>query len=160
MKHLATLLIVAVLTSVACGSTSTSTNVAPSPVRCEAAATPNPSAFPASGGSGNLVVSSARECSWSASTQTAWISLGPPTNGQGDGSVRYTVAPNPAASARRGTVVLGSTSVEITQEPATCRFELDRRSFELGADEGTATVNVEAATGCAWTAKAAVSWLS
>jgi hypothetical protein len=160
MKHLATLLIVAVLTSIACGSTSTSTNVAPSPVRCEAAATPTPSAFPASGGSGNLVVSSARECSWSASTQTAWISLGPPTNGQGDGSVRYTVAPNPAASARRGTVVLGSTSVEITQEPATCRFELDRRSFELAAGEGTGTVNVEAATGCAWTAKAAVSWLS
>jgi hypothetical protein len=160
MKHFAPLLIVAVLTSVACGSTSTSTNVAPSPARCEAAATPNPSAFPASGGSGNLVVSSARECSWSASSETAWISLGAPANGQGDGSVRYTVAPNPAGTPRRGTVVLGSKSIEITQEPATCRFELDRRSFELAVDPGTATVNVEAPAGCAWTAKAGASWIT
>jgi hypothetical protein len=160
MKHFAPLLIVAVLTSIACGSTSTSTNVAPSPARCEAAATPNPSAFPASGGSGNLVVSSARECSWSASSETAWIALGVPANGQGDGSVRYTVAPNPAATPRRGTVVLGSKSIEITQEPATCRFELDRRSFELAGSDGTATVNVAAAAGCAWTAKAGASWIT
>ena len=160
MKHFAILLAVAALTSIACGSTSTSTDVAPSPVRCEAAATPNPSAFPAGGGNGNLVVSSARECSWSASSQAAWITLGAPTNGQGDGSVRYTVAPNPAASARRGTLVLDSKSVEISQEPATCRFELDWRSFELAAGEGTATVNVEAATGCAWTAKAGSSWIT
>jgi hypothetical protein len=160
MKHLAPLLIVAVLTSIACGSTSTSTNVAPSPVRCEAAATPNPSAFPASGGSGNLVVSSARECSWSASSDSAWISLGPPTNGQGDGSIRYTVAPNPTASARRGTVVLGSKSIEITQEPATCRFELGRRAFELAADDGTVTLTIETAAGCAWTAKAGASWIT
>ena len=160
MKHVASLLIFAALTSVACGSTSTSTNVAPSPVRCEPAATLNPSAFPANGGSGNLVVSSGRECSWSASSQTAWISLGSPTNGQGDGSVRYTVAPNPAATARRGTVVLGSKSIEITQEPAACRFELDRRSLELAGGDGTATVNVEVSGGCAWTAKAGVSWIT
>jgi hypothetical protein len=160
MKHFAPLLVVAALTSVACGSTSTSTNVAPSPARCDAAATPNPSAFPASGGSGNLVVSSARECSWSASSETAWILLGAPANGQGDGSVRYTVAPNPAATPRRGAVVLGSKSIEITQEPATCRFELDRRSFELAGSDGTATVNVAAAGGCVWTAKAGASWIN
>jgi hypothetical protein len=50
--------------------------------------------------------------------------------------------------------------VEITQEPATCRFELDRRAFELAADDGTAIVNVEAPAGCAWTAKAGASWIA
>jgi hypothetical protein len=159
-NHFALLLIVAVTGSIACGSTSTDTTVAPSPVRCAVAATANPAAFPANGGSGSLVVSSARECSWSVTTETAWIALAPPATGQGDGTVRYTVASNTVASARRGALVLGTQSAEITQEAATCRFELDRSAFELSAGEQTATVNVRVATGCTWTSKAGVSWIT
>jgi hypothetical protein len=161
MTHRALLpFVIAVTTSIACGSTSTSTNVGPTPVRCAVAATPNPSTFPAAGGNGNLVVSAARECSWSASSQAAWISLVPPTEGQGDGSIRYNVAANPTAIARRGTLVLGPVSADVTQQPAACRSELDRRSFEFAASEQTADVKVEAPSGCAWSAKASVSWIT
>jgi hypothetical protein len=153
-------LVIAMTVSVACGSTSSSTNVAPSPVRCAVAATPTPSTFPATGGSGTLVVSSERECSWSASSPASWISLLPPTAGQGDGKVRYTVAPNLAASSRRGSVVLGSQSADITQEAAACRFAFEPSSIELASGEQTAAVNVRVAAGCAWTAKAAVSWIT
>ena len=142
--------------SAACGSTSSSTTTSPSPVRCAVAATANPSTFPASGGTGSLVVSAARECSWSAASQAAWIALAAPTEGQGDGRVTYTVAANGAASARRGTLVLGSVSAEVTQQAAPCRFELDRRSFELGAGEVTGDVNVQALAGCSWTARSSV----
>ena len=163
IRHFALLPFIAVAASIAsigCGSTSSSTSVAPSPQRCAVTATPSPASFPASGGTGNLVVSSARECSWSVSSQAAWISLAPPTDGQGDGSVRYTVAANPAAIARRGTLALGSESKDITQEPASCRLELDRRSFELASREGTGTVDVRAPAGCAWTANAEAPWIT
>jgi hypothetical protein len=153
------LLIVTIASSVACGSTATSSNVGPSPVKCTATASTNPSAFPPAGGSGELVVSSARECAWAASSPDTWIALVPPTNGQGNGKVRYTVAPNPAASTRRGSLVLGSQSTAITQDAAPCRFELDSRSFEIGAGERTATVGVQVAAGCTWTAKATASWI-
>src|SRR5215218_7992416 len=159
MNRLALLLVLGVTGSIACGSTSSSTNAGPTPVKCAVAATPNPSTFPAGGGSGQLLVSSARECAWSASSSDVWISLTPPTNGQGNGTVRYAVAANPVAIARRGTLVLGSQSTGITQEPALCQFELDRRSFELGAGEQTASVNIRGRAGCAWTANAAVPWL-
>ena len=154
------LLLCALTSSTGCGSTSTSTSVAPSPTRCAASVTPSASAFPASGGQGTLAVSSARECSWSVSSPVAWIALVPPTEGQGDGNVRYTVAANPAASARRGTLVLGSQAAEVTQEGAACRLELDPSSLDLAAGEQTAGVDVRAPTGCAWTAKAGVSWIT
>jgi hypothetical protein len=153
------LLLVAAGGAVACGSTATNSSVGPSPSKCAATATTNPSTFPATGGSGELVVSSARECAWSASSSDAWIALVPPTDGQGNGKVRYTVSPNPAASTRRGSLVLGSQSMAISQEPAACRFALDPASFELGAGERTASVAVQVAAGCAWTARATASWI-
>jgi len=152
--------VIALLTSMACGSTSSSTSVGPTPTRCAVAATPSPAAFPPAGGSGNLVVSAARECSWSASTQATWISLARPAEGQGDGAVKYTVAPNPQAVSRRGTLVVGGETAEVTQQPATCRFELSRRSIELGSAAQTADLNVEAPGGCAWSARSSTSWIT
>lgn len=147
-------------TSIACGSTSTSTSVSPSPVRCATSAAANPVVFTSAGGSGTLVVSAARECSWTASTQTPWITLKPPAEGQGDGSLAFSVAVNPAAVARRGTVTVGSHSVDLTQEAAPCRFELDRRSFDVAGTEATGEINVQAATGCAWTATSQTPWIT
>ena len=93
-------------------------------------------------------------------SQVPWISLVPPVEGQGDGRVRYTVDANPAASVRRGALVVGSQSTEITQEPAACRFELERHSFELAAAEGSAQVGVRAPAGCAWRARSGAPWIT
>lgn len=142
-----------------CGSSSSETTVGPSPARCGVTATTNPSTFPAEGGSGTLTVSSARECSWSASSRADWISLAAPTDGQGDGTVRYTVAPNPVATARSGALVVGPETKEITQQPARCRFELSRRSFDLPPASGGGDIDVDAAAGCAWQATTAASWI-
>ena len=153
-------LTLALAASIACGSTSSSTSVGPTPSRCAVSVAPSPAAFPPTGGSGNLVVSAARECSWTASTQTNWISLVQPIEGQGDGSVRYSVAANPQASPRTGTVTVGAQSTQISQQPAPCRFELNRRSFELGGTEQTATVEVSAPGGCAWNATSSSAWIT
>ena len=150
----------ALAASIACGSTSSSTSVGPTPSRCDVAVAPNSSTFPPTGGTGNLVVSAARECSWSASTQASWIALAQPTEGQGDGAVRYTVAPNPEASPRSGTLSVGSRSTQVQQEPAPCNFELDRQSFELSGAEQTATVEVRAPGGCSWTATSSSAWIT
>src|SRR5687767_12427281 len=137
MNRLLTLIpaLAALASSVACGSTESSTTVGPSPVRCAVALTMGSPVIPAGGGTGNVVVAAARECSWTASTSNAWITLTPPAQGQGDGSVGFTVAGNPAAIARRGTIVVGSERVDLTQEGASCRFQLDRRSFDVAAAE-------------------------
>ena len=153
-------IVIAFATSIACGSTSSSTSVGPTPARCAVSAASNPSTFPHGGGSGNLVVSAERECSWAASSQSAWITLGAPTQGQGDGTVQYTVAPNPQGATRQGTLVVGGQSTTVSQQPAPCRFEIDRRTFELPASEATAEVNVQAPGGCTWSASSSASWIT
>ena len=146
--------------SISCGSTSTETSVGPSPVRCGVTVATNPSTFPAAGGSGSLVVTAARECAWNAATQADWISLGQPREGQGDGSVRYTVAANPTARARTGSLAVGSQSAQITQQPAPCRFEVGRRTVDVGAAGGIEEVSVSAPDGCDWTASSSVPWIT
>jgi hypothetical protein len=146
--------------SISCGSTSTETSVGPSPVRCGVTVTTSPSAFPAAGGSGNLVVAAARECAWNASTQADWISLGRPREGQGDGSVRYTVAANPTARTRTGSLAVGSQSAQITQQPAPCRFEVGRRTVDVSAAGGLEEVPVSAPDGCEWRASSSAAWIT
>jgi len=151
---------VAMTTSLACGSTSSETTVGPTPVRCGVTVTNSPRSFPHAGGSGNLTVAAARECSWSASTQTSWISLANPTAGQGDGSVKYTVARNPAAVERRGVVSVGGQSAEVTQAAAPCTFELDRRTVDVPDTGGTGRVEVRAPDGCSWEASSNAAWIT
>ena len=50
--------------------------------------------FGATGGTGEVKVSVARECAWSASSQAAWVEITAGREGQGDGTVSYRVAPN------------------------------------------------------------------
>ena len=89
MKHRA--LIPALLwlaVSLGCGSTSSNTDIAPSPVRCNATGSLERSTFPPTGGTANLVVTAARECSWSVTSYAPWITLSG-AQSAGDGQVLY-----------------------------------------------------------------------
>jgi hypothetical protein len=49
-------------------------------------------AFPSSGGSGTVQISTNRECAWSTKSDVAWLTVATPAEGQGDGTVGFTVA--------------------------------------------------------------------
>src|SRR5687767_4347672 len=119
-------LAVAFLTA-GCGTSST-TVTNPSLDRCSMTVANSMSSVGASGGNGRLVVTAGRECTWSVTSNVPWIVPRPPAGGQGDGSVDYVVAPNPAADARRGNVSTGGQVLEVVQEGLTCRFELQPAS--------------------------------
>ena len=77
----------------ACGS-STQTVTGPTTNKCAVTATADTASFGAGGGSGNITVSTNRECQWSAVAGTSWVKLGSTSSGQGDGKVPFTVAAN------------------------------------------------------------------
>ncbi|HXE80630.1 MAG TPA: BACON domain-containing carbohydrate-binding protein [Vicinamibacterales bacterium] len=160
MNRLALLSCAAALSAaLACGSTSSETTVGPTPVRCGVTVTNSPAMLPHGGGSGTVAVSAARECSWSASTSTSWITLLNPSEGQGDGSVKYTVGRNPAARTRRGTLTVNGRSAEVAQQAAPCTFELDRRAFDIASTGGSGRVGVRTPDGCSWEAASAAPWI-
>ena len=159
LPRLATLVLSAAITA-ACGGTSSSTVAGPSPVKCQVTASNGTPAFEAAGGAGTVTVQAARECTWSAAAQAVWIAIAPPTEGQGDGTLRYTVQANPAGMPRSGAINLNGQIVEVSQRGAPCVFAVDRSSVEIDASDATFELQVRGPVGCTWSATTNAPWLT
>jgi subtilisin-like proprotein convertase family protein len=70
--------------------------------------------FGGAGGSGNVVVTAAGACGWSALTKDNWINITTGT-GTGNGTVSFTVLPNSSGNPRTGTVTIGARTLTISQ---------------------------------------------
>jgi Viral BACON domain len=159
MSRLVTLVLLSAIT-MACGSTSTSTVAGPSPVKCQVTASNATPAFEATGGTGAVSVQAARECTWSAAAQAGWIAITPPTEGQGDGTLRYSVQANPAGTPRQGGINLNGQMVEVSQRGAPCVFTVSRSSVEIPAEQTVFEVELRGPIGCTWSASSEAPWLT
>ena len=90
---------------------------------------PSRHAFGPEGGRGSIQVT-AIDCDWSATSHAPWIRLTPGT-GSGSGSVEYTVAANPSATARTGTFTIEGWTVTVHQ------LGPDERLFADALEHGT-----------------------
>ena len=143
----------------ACGSSSTTSITAPTTLKCAVAASTSPTSFPFAGGSGSLTITTNRECSWGVASESSWI-LPDRTSGQGEATVPFRVAPNGTPNARRGTLVLESTRLEVAQEGAPCRFDLNANRIEIGASGGVGRIQVTTMAECGWSARALDAWIT
>src|SRR6185436_6983544 len=124
----------------ACSKTTTSLT-APTADKCQVSASSAPSSFAAAGGQGSLTIATERDCTWSIKTEASWVSI-TPSGGQGEASIPYTVAPNPVPAARSGAIVVGASSVSVSQAPAPCVFTLNRPRDSIAAVGGRLSVDV------------------
>ena len=145
--------------SAGCNSTQTSLN-APTAEKCQVSVSSAPAAFPAAGGAGSLAITTARDCTWSISTDAGWVSIAGDRGGQGEASVPYTVAPNTVPSPRSAVLAVGSQSVALNQAGATCQFALGRAGGAIGYAGGRLSTDVATLTGCPWTAASAAGWIA
>ena len=144
--------------SIACGSSGVTNTTGPTPTHCQVTATNSASSFGMSGGDGTVSISVARECSWTAAAQAAWISLTSAKDGQGDGSVTYHVAANADPVARRGSITVGDQHADVSQDAAPCQFNVAGPAGPVPADGGDATVTVQTNSACSWTAASDAGW--
>ena len=114
------------MTASACGSSGTTsvTATAPDQQPLPGSVATSSSTFGPGGGTGTVSISVARECSWSATSQAAWIQISSATSGQGDGSVSFKVAANADPMARRGAVGVADQTASVTQQGAPCKFDV------------------------------------
>jgi Viral BACON domain/Putative binding domain, N-terminal len=145
------------LAAARCTSSSTSVT-APTSSKCAISVSSNPSSFTANGGSGTVSVTTERDCSWSAASDASWISLAAP-NGQGQASIPYSVAANPAPAARSASISVGSETVQLSQAAAPCTFRLSRTADPIGAAGGQLSVELATLNGCGWSAVSDAAWL-
>src|SRR5256885_9722669 len=150
------------LTWSACSKTETSITAPTPPTseRCDVTVTSSPATFPPPGGQGALTIATARDCTWSVSTDATWVAIGGQRSGQGEASVAYSVAANPVPSPRSAAFVVGSKSVPVSQQAAPCVFSLSRANDTIGANGGRLSVAVTTLTGCRWTAASSAAWIT
>jgi hypothetical protein len=157
----AVVIVLLLVTWSGCGSSSSSlVTTEPTPVKCSVTASVSPSTFSSSGGTGNATVTTARECTWSASSDASWIVITSGSTGQGDGVVGYRVAANSAPASRTGGITINGDRMQVRQDGASCEFSLDRTGVTVGPGGGSETISVTTIAGCAWTAVSQVPWVT
>jgi len=148
---------VALLTT-ACGATSVAELSSPTAVRCQTSVAMPSGAVPAAGGTFTATVNAARECSWTAASDAAWIKL-TPSSGLGATDLTIVAASNPQAVPRGASITVNDQRVAVSQEPMPCTYVLDPLVVNVPGDGGRVAVTVRTADSCPWAATEAESWL-
>ncbi len=81
---------------------------------CTYSISPTSESFPASGGTGSVLVST--RCGWNAKSDVSWITITSAASGGGTGRVEYSVEANPDTGSRMGTLTItGGQILTVTQ---------------------------------------------
>ncbi|MHB8909623.1 MAG: M12 family metallo-peptidase [Syntrophales bacterium] len=87
---------------------------------CTSTLSPTSALFNSSGNTGTVTVTtSSGGCSWSAVSNTVWITITAGGSGTGNGTVSYSVSANTTGSSRTGTMTIGGQTFIVTQSANT-----------------------------------------
>ena len=126
---------------------------------CTATLSPTNQNIGQSGGINFTVdVSIGAACNWSVSTATSWITILSPANNLGNGTVTYSVTANPGTQ-RSGSISIAGLTFNVTQDGA-CSYSISPTIRQFTVEGGTATLNITAPSGCAWTATTTTPWVT
>ena len=127
---------------------------------CSYQINPSSQSIGASGGAGSPVdVSTTGNCSWTAASNAAWITVTSGATGTGDGEVAFSVAANTGA-ARTGTLTIAGQAFTVNQATG-CSYSIDPVAQSMTAAGGAGTsIAVSTSSGCGWTAASNASWLT
>jgi Putative binding domain, N-terminal/Viral BACON domain len=150
----------AALAGACSGSTTTVTSPSTVP-RCGVTLETTNSTLPAAGGNGQIAVTAARECPWTATAEAGWLSFVGQASGQGNGAIEFRAAPNPDPVTRRARIALNDQGADITQSAAECTFTLRESSASFPRAGGSGTVAVVPSSQlCTWSASADAEWIT
>jgi hypothetical protein len=71
---------------------------------CPLSISPSGRTFASSGGTSTIAVTTDPTCTWTAVPNVPWLTITSGSSGTGNGTVRYSVAPNPTGVQRQGTI--------------------------------------------------------
>jgi hypothetical protein len=148
------------VSSASAAGLSLSVSYAPAPV-C-ASSLGSAQSFGAAGGPGQIAVTAAGACSWSAVSSVPWISLGSAHSGTGNGGLSFTVAANVNMSPRWGKVTVGQAFVIVTQAGASSGWmTITPQAATIPAAGGTGEIAVAtSAPDLVWSFGTNVSWIT
>lgn len=129
------------------------------PAPCTFRLSPSADSVPPTGGRRSIAVAaSSRQCGWSASSETDWLTIVDGVQGTGNGQVVYEARPTDGPE-RTGSLIAAGHRVQVTQGVG-CTFTLSRPDASVAAAAGSASVQVLTGAGCPWTAISQAPWIT
>jgi hypothetical protein len=126
---------------------------------CTTTISPTSISAPSTLTSGTVDVTSPTGCGWTAASTVSWIMITSGSTGTGSGTLSYTIAGNPATTARTGSLVVGGQTFNVSQSGGSCTIAFNPSSTSVAAAGAAESVDVTAGSGCSWTATASQSWI-
>jgi hypothetical protein len=99
------------------------------------------------GGTGTTNVTTGATCNWAATSPDSWITVTGGSNGNGNGTVSFSVSPN-LHSARPGTILIAGQTFSIFQAAGNCGYTISPTSFNIPASGGTVNYTENFNPGC------------
>ena len=132
---------------------------------CAVALSPLSVTVAATGSNGSITVAASVACTWTATSDSAWITITAGGSATGNGTVQYAVAPNPSSTERSGVITIAGRTFAITQAPtltsaASCNATLSSSGMTIPSSPLDITVGVSVADGCSWTAASGATWIA
>jgi Putative binding domain, N-terminal/Viral BACON domain len=121
--------------------------------------TPTTVTLAATAGSGSVRLATTPGCSWQVSDDASWLTPAV-TSGSGGATVTFAVTANTGASARTAQLSIAGIEITVTQQGATCTYEVTPTTLSIAATAGSSHVTVTATSGCTWQVSDNVSWLA
>ncbi|MES2140027.1 MAG: BACON domain-containing carbohydrate-binding protein [Bacteroidota bacterium] len=134
--------------------------VTESGINCTYAIAPTALSFTSIAGTGTVNVTTAIGCSWTATSNDAWITVTSGSTGSGNGSVSYSVSANTGTTQRLGSISIGGQTHNVVQNGVSaCTYTIAPLTQSYTSAGGTGAVAVTSANGCSWTAISNDSWI-
>ncbi|MBF0609290.1 MAG: VCBS repeat-containing protein [Magnetococcales bacterium] len=129
---------------------------------CTVTISPTSMTYPSSATSGSFNVTAASTCTWTATTADSWVTITSGVSGTGNGTVNYSISDNTGTSARTGIINLPGAAFTIVQDASTstCTITLNPTYKNSPNYGGSDYFDVNAPSGCTWTAATADSWVT
>jgi subtilisin family serine protease len=116
--------------------------------------------FTAAGGPGSVNVNVLNGCSWTATSPVGWVTITSGASGSGNGTVNYSVAPNPNSSIRTAVLTIAGRTFTVIQLGAGCNASLSPVTKNFMCNGGSGSVSVTMPGGCSWTAASSINWVT
>jgi hypothetical protein len=122
----------------------------------------NQNSFGVTGGLATVNVTTGATCSWTASSQSAWITIVGSGQGTGSRNVTLQIAANTSINVRTGTVIVAGRTFTIQQAGVlqSCSYSIAPPGASMTSAGGSQSVTVTTTNGCSWTAVSNASWIT
>ena len=136
-------------------------NVTQDAAACTSTVSSTSESFESTGGTRSVSVTTPAGCSWTAASNSQWITVtsGAGPNTSGNGAVTFQVAANATTTARTGSLTIAGKTVNVNQA-GTCDVTLAPTGVSAGAAASTGLVGVATGSTCTWSATSSAAWLT